>query len=183
MAQKQDATVNLARLLSNDPHAEGEVEAQGEFMPSPEWHSADYSIEQPLGYDIQVRAVGDYEFLLSGSVTGQAITPCRRCLKPVAVEGRSDFIYPMEYSRGVEELSIRRDEDDEEVLVFGQPQVDFAVLLAEVFSVDLPITAACADANECQDLVAAYGTDQDNDRGERSAFASLKDLDLGSQKE
>lgn len=183
MAWKQDVTVNLSRLLRNDPHAEGEIEASGVFMPETGWSSGEWSLEEPLRFELNIRAVGGNEYLLTGRAEGTAITSCRRCLAPVAVDLRSDFMYSMEFEPGVDELTIRLDEDDDEVLVFGRPEVDFAVLIAEVVAVDLPLTVACPPGSDCQDLAGTWGIDRGPEQDERSPFAALKDFDPESTKE
>jgi uncharacterized protein len=183
MVSRHEVTLNLSRLLRNDPHAEGELDAEGEFLPDPQTYSAELKIEQPLHYRLSLRNMGAGDLLLTGHVEGQASMPCRRCLLPVNVESQSDLIYTMEYDPKQEELTLRVDEDDAEVLVFGRPEVDFALLLTEVFTVDLPLTVACPPGVECQDLARLYGTDHEHANEETSPFAVLKDFDPESNKE
>lgn len=182
---KQDVLVNLSRLLRNDPHAAGEVEASGTYLPEVTQLEDDFEVQTPLEYHLVIRSVGDDEFLLTGTVGGQAIMPCRRCLKPLEVGWESDLMYSMEFVPSQAELNIRLDEDDDEVLEFGRPEVDFAVLLTDVFAVDRPITVAHPDGDpDCDDLAAIYGTDQEKAADdETSPFASLKDFDIESTEE
>jgi uncharacterized protein len=184
MVSRHEVTLNLSRLLRSSPHAEGELDAEGEFLPDPALYSAELQITQPLHYHLTLRNMGGGDMLLTGHVEGQAIMPCRRCLTPVALESQSDLIYTMEYDPKSDELlTLRTDEDGAEILVFNQPEVDFALLLTEVFTVDLPLTVSCPEGVECQDLTRLYGTDHEHANEEKSPFAVLKDFDPESNKE
>ncbi len=184
MVRGQDVTVNLSRLLRNDPHAEGEVEARGQFQPEVALYEDDFELSSPLDYHLVISAVGDDEYLLQGTVSGKVMMACRRCLKPVEVSWESELIYTMEFAPGTEELVLKLDEDDDEVLLFGRPEVDFAVLLTEVFTVDRPLTVAHPQGDpDCEDLASLYGQDHETAVDGGSPFASLKDLDLGSTEE
>lgn len=183
MVSKQDVTVNLSRLLRNDPQSVGEVEASGQYLPEITQLADDFEVHKPLDYRLVIRSVGDDEYLLTGTVIGQALMPCRRCLKPLEVSWKSDLMYSMEFDPSQAELNIRLDEDDDEVLAFGRPEVDFAVLLTDVFAVDRPLTVAHPDGDpDCEDLTELYGIDQEAAEQD-SPFASLKDFDIESTEE
>lgn len=107
--------------------------------------------------------------------------PCRRCLQPVSVPSESDFLYEMEYRPGGPGLDMVQ-VDDEELLVFGRPEVDFAEMLTEIYAVDLPLTAVCPPDRPCEDLAGQFGTDHTHE-ARRSPFASLEDFDPESDKE
>ena len=179
MVWEQEVTVNLSRLLSGDPHAEGEVAASGQFMPDNALLGGEFELEAPLSFHLVVSAVGDGDYLLQGTVSGQVQMACRRCLKPLEVGWESEFIYSMQFSPAETKLDIRLDEDDDEVLVFGRPLVDFSILLAEVFSVDGPLTVAHPEGDpDCEDLASIYGQEQETISEEESPFAALKDFDV-----
>ncbi len=184
MVWEQEVTVNLSRLLRSDPFAEGEVEASGQFMPDVDPAKDDFEVLEPLSFHLSVRAVGDREFLLQGKVRGQAQMPCGRCLKPLEVSWESDLVYSMEFRPGQAELNIRLDEDDDEVLIFGTPEVDFSVLLTEVFIVDRPLTVAHPKGDpDCEDLASIYRQDLEIASSDDSPFAALKDFDVESKEE
>lgn len=182
MVWEQEVTVNLSRLLRSDPFSDGEVEASGQFMPNIDLTKDDFELQEPLSFHLVVRAVGDGEFLLQGTVSGQVQMACGRCLKPLEVSWKSDLVYSMEFRPGQTELNIRVDENDDEVLMFGEPDVDFSVLLTEVFTVDRPLTVAHPKGDpDCEDLASIYG--QEIARGDESPFAALKDFDVESKEE
>src|SRR5690625_3077353 len=186
MVSKQDVTVDLSRLLRNDPQSTGEVEASGRFVPPEPLPKGDYRLEQPLDYHLVIRSTGeDGELLLTGEVSGTVLMPCRRCLEPVEASWKSDLLYPLEFVPGTAELTMRLDDEDDEVLEFGQPEVDFAVFLTEVFLVEQPLTVAHPDGHpDCEDLVREYGQDAGQaEQASESPFAVLKDFDVESTEE
>jgi len=183
MVSKQDAVVNLSRLLRSDPHSLGEITSSGQYLPDASLQGDDFEVHKPLNYHLEIRSVGDGDFLLRGTVRGEVLMSCRRCLKPLEVGWKSELTYSMEYVPGPAELTARPDGDDDEVLMFGQPEVDFSVLLTDVFAVDRPLTVAHPDGDpDCEDLAAKYGWDE-QPAAERSPFESLKDFDVESTEE
>lgn len=187
MVSRHDATLNLASLIKHDLTAGDEVEGRGLLMPSEDVLAADgLHLATDLSWHITVRSAGgDDDFILTGSVSGVALQECRRCLSEVTIPMRSNFIYPMMFRSGHPRLElIETTEDDEEHLLFGQPEVDFASLLAQVFAIELPLTVLCK--SDCKGL-AIDGVNL-NDYPEHtpgydtpkvpSPFEVLKDLDL-----
>lgn len=183
---KQDATLNLAQLLGRDVSAY-EVADEGLLMPSEDLLAADgLRLVEPLEWRLTVRSTGgDDDFILEGETSGVALLECRRCLDDAAVEVHSDFIYPMIYRPGTEELTLlENDEDEEDTLQFGKPEVDFAALITQLFAIDLPLTALCKE--HCRGL-SPDGVNL-NDHPEHvseerhaetaSPFAVLKDLEV-----
>jgi len=189
MPVQQDATLNLATLLKLDPELGEEVCGEGDFMPSEAVLEADgLRVAAPLRWDLTVRATGGDDYILTGSVSGPVVQECRRCLTEVETPVRSSLIYPMLYrprkSRGGEVLKLLED-DENDTLVFSQPEVDFAPLLAQVFAIESPLTVLCKE--DCRGL-SLDGVNL-NDHPEHAApaqgesstpspFESLKDIEL-----
>lgn len=179
MSTRESATLNLASLLGQDLSTGGEVEATGEFLPDPAWHSDEISYEKPLSYDLNVRIAGGDDFILTGSVTGEAIMPCRHCLEGVRVPSRSDFLYPMKYRPGKKGLQMVFEDEEDEVLVFGRPEVDFSEMITEIFSVDLPLAVECPEGVTCERLSEQYAERAADHPS--SPFAALEDFDVESK--
>ncbi len=190
MVSRRDALLNLAPLLNRAPGSADEVVGEGRLEPDAEVLEADdLVLAGPLAWGVTVRNTGgDDDFLVEGWVSGTAHQECRRCLTDVLTEARAEFVMPMAYLPSEEGL--RLDEvadDDEERLVFGQPEVDFAPLLAQLFAIELPLTALCREdckglsldgvnLNEHPELV-----EEDRAaRADESPFEVLKDIDLTS---
>ena len=144
-------------------------------------------LAEPIAWTLHIyNTGGDDDYIVEGSVEGVAKLECRRCLDEVLTELRSDFLYPMLYKPGVETLALIEEEEDDDILVFGKPEVDFAPLLAQVFAIELPITVLCKETckglsvdgvnlNEHPDHVPDASNEQET---ADSPFAVLKDLDL-----
>lgn len=187
MVSRSDATLNLASLLKNSPARGGEDEVSAEGLLEPKAELLEQSglnLAGPLDWQLTVRrAGGENDFLLDGEVSGTTVLECRRCLTEVEADVAADLLYAMAYRPSVKGLKLTEDEENEEILLFGQPEVDFAELLTEVLAVDLPLTVLCKD--ECKGL-SSQGVNlnehpeaaQDEAREKDSPFKSLKDLDL-----
>ena len=146
MHARRDATLNLSSLLHHSPGSDIEVEEEGLLEPTEDLLQADgLSLAGPLEWNVRVfNTGGDDDFIVDGSVAGVAVLDCRRCLTRVEVEVDTEFVYPMLYRPS--DLPMRLDElddDEEERLVFGTPQVDFAPLLTQLFAIEVPLTALC----------------------------------------
>jgi len=179
MVSRHAALLNLASLLHHDPHAGDEVAGSGEFLPAPEWHSDEIRFETPLRWYLEARNTGgDDDFILRGSVEGEALMPCRRCLEPVAVTMRSEFVFSMAYRPGSAGLTVSYPDDESELLVFGRPEVDFAEMLTEIFVVDLPLTVLCDRGDACLDPALYHALASQAEQQPESPFAVLKDIDL-----
>ncbi len=185
---RQDAILNLASLLKQDPEAGGEVEGDGLLMPEDALLEADgLRLAEPLEWHLSVRSTGgDDDYLLMGDVLGTAVQECRRCLTDVATTLRTDLVYPMAYKAGSGNLTLKESEDEDDVLIFGKPEVDFATLLTQIFAIDLPLTVLCKE--DCKGLSIDGVNLNDHPEHEaavrveqpESPFAALKDLDLNN---
>lgn len=188
MSVRQDATLNLAKLLKLDPELGAEVSGEGEFMPSAELLEADgLQLREPLAWQLTIRATGGDEYILTGNVNGQVVQECRRCLTEVQTPVRSSLIYPMLYRprKGGEVLTLQEDDEEDDTLVFSQPEVDFAPLLVQVFAIESPLTVLCKE--DCLGLSLdgvnlndhpEHAQAKTSDGTTPSPFESLKDIEL-----
>lgn len=188
MVSRHDATLNLSALLKHSVH-EHEVEETGLLMPGPATLEADgLRLADPLRWRLQVQTTGgDAEFFLSGDVKGTAIQECRRCLEDVSSELQTHFMFTMVYRPSQAPLQLLEEDDENDTLVFGQPLVDFAPLLSQLFAMEQPLTVLCRE--DCKGLSPdgvnlnhnpEHSVPEDSKpEAERSSpFAVLKDLDV-----
>ena len=180
------ATLNLAKLLLHNGE-EYEEEGQGLLMPTAEVLEADaLRLESPIEWELIVRSTGgDDDYVLEGYASANALLECRRCLTDVSTPIATEFFYPMLYKPGPAELKLlETSEEEDEILVFGRPQVDFANLITQLLAIELPLTALCKD--ECKGL-SPEGINlnehpelapQTVEEPKESPFATLKDLKL-----
>lgn len=108
---------------------------------------------------------GGVEFWLSGEVAGNALMECRRCLTPTPTPIRAHFQFLLRYQPGLQHLEAI-EENDEEILLFGHPDLDLEPLLSEAFALELPFTALCRE--DCKGLCPVCG-------------ANLNEVDCGHQ--
>ena len=155
MLARRDALINLASLLRSAPGSDDEVFEEGLLEPGEEAQIADdVLLAEPLEWSLTVRRTGgdDEDFIVDGTVEGTAVLPCRRCLVDVPVEVAAEFVYLMRHRHSDDPAIVLAEDDDvaEDVLEFGQPVVDFAPLLRQVFAIDVPLTALCRE--DCKGL-------------------------------
>ncbi len=190
MQSRSDATLNLASLLTHGPGAPLEVHGEGLLAPPDELLDADgLRPRGPLEWELTViNTGGDDDFVLEGSVHGTVIHECRRCLIDVDTEVDASFVYPMKYRPSERPLLLDEfDDDEDDVLVFGSPEVDFAAFLTQMLAIEQPITVLCMQ--ECRGLNEEGVNLNDHpelaDRAEpeehpESPFAALRDIDLNA---
>ncbi len=153
MQSRRDATLNLASLLHHAPGSELEVEGEGLLDPAQELLDADgLRLAGPVSWHVRVvNTGGDDDFVADGDVRATAVLECRRCLTEVPVEVEAEFVYPMSYRPSEQPLRLEElEEEEEELLVFGRPEVDFARLLTELVAIEVPLTALCRE--DCRGL-------------------------------
>jgi uncharacterized protein len=183
---RDTATLNLAKLILQNGQ-DFEVEDEGLLMPSNELLEADgLRLSQPIHWQLTVRETGgDGNFLLEGHATTTAIVECRRCLTDVPTEIATEFYYPMIYKPGPAALKLLETNDEEdETIIFGKPQVDFAELITQLLAIELPLTTLCKE--DCQGLSPEGINLNDHpeaapvpeEKEPESPFAALKDLKL-----
>jgi uncharacterized protein len=186
MASRRDATLNLSALLRHAPGSVDEVSSDGELDPEPELLEADgLRLDGPLRWSLTITNTGgDDDFIVEGEVAGTALMECRRCLTDVSADVDSDFVYPMVYRPGESKpLEMVEDDEQDELLVFTEPTIDFAAFLTQVFAIDVPLTALCKET--CRGLsIDGVNLNEHPDHqashahvGPPSPFDALKDLE------
>lgn len=172
--------MNLGPLLSHAPGSMERFEEQGLLLPAQDWHNEEVAFDAPLNWRLLASSTGgDDDYILEGSIAGEVIVPCRRCLEPVVQASSSDFVYMMRYqpSSASELDSLDLLEDDEgEYLTFRRPQADFTQMLLEIFIADLPLTAACEDEVACRARQESYLAHQPRYNESASPFSVLETL-------
>lgn len=192
MVSRSDATLNLASLIKQGPGSPDSVQGEGLLEPESDVLDAvGVVLNEPLRWRVEVSNTGgEDDFIIEGEVSGSAIMECRRCLSEAHVDADARFLMTMAYDPKESDLRLdEASEDDEERLVFGSPDVDFAALLAQLFAIELPLTALCRDdckglsldginLNEHPELADRATQAANANRYGPSPFAALKDVDL-----
>lgn len=186
--------IHLGALLRSgeDAHLEGEV-AQLHYDQG---GARTLKFTQPAPYRIDVNDIGGEDMYLQGRFQPTLELECARCLRPVEVPLDLDLGMILRYDHTAEEPYIDAAESGEELLLFGEPQLDLSSYLAETALVNTPLVVlhspdckglcqVCGqDLNEAlcehvaivpieaEDVVAAQARQGNN------PFAALQDLDL-----
>lgn len=183
--------LHLGALLrtSQDVHAEGEVT---------ELHYGDGQVltfTEPAPYRVDINSVGGDDFYLQGYFNPTIQSECARCLRPVELPLDLKLGTLMRFDPSVEVPYLEEAESGEELLMFGEPQLDLSDFLAETALVSLPLVVLHApdckglcqvcghDLNEgpCEHRVAVPIEDEEALRRMTSAdnpFAALRGLDV-----
>ena len=181
------AELNLSALLSHAPGADDEATEEGLLAPHEELLEAfGLTLLEPLKWEVTVRSTGgDDDFIAEGTVAGVAEIECRRCLEATRAEARGSFVLQMAYEPAHEEsLDLIENEEEDELLVFSEPTVDFGPFLTQLFALELPLTVLCKES--CRGLsidgvnlnVHPDHEEPEQEVVQQNPFAVLKDLDL-----
>lgn len=167
--------IHLAGLLREPDSLDAEV-----VLSSPPGEQGQSGLLENAVWLVTVTRAGD-DLWLSGEIHNQAEVECRRCLKPTTVTVDTSFQWLLRYQPGVEDgLVSLEDGSEEEIFVFGSPDLDLTPLLTEAFLLELPYTALCRD--DCRGLCPVCGVDKNEvDCGhdllsEGSSLANLEGL-------
>ncbi len=146
-------SINLARIVREG----GTAEAKGEIHDTIRLDGEQILLEAPALWKVSVTSIGDGELWLSGEIAGKAVLECRRCLEAAPTLVRAHFHHMLRYQPGAEGLEVK-EEDEEEFVVFGHPDLDLSVFLSEAFAVELPLAALCKQ--DCQGLCPVCGANR-----------------------
>jgi uncharacterized protein len=162
-------SINLSRLLREG----GSTEARGEIRDHIALEKERIPLEGPARWKASVTRIegeGGQEFWLSGEIAGNAMLECRRCLVPTPTPVRAHFQYMLRYQPGLQHLEAV-EEDQEEILLFGHPDLDLGPLLSEAFALELPYTTLCKE--DCKGLCPVCGANRNEvDCGHREESQS-----------
>lgn len=156
MNPSQPIYINLARLLREG----GSAEAEGAIQEALDLGGEALPLEGQAPWRVSVTRVSgehEHEFWMSGEIAGNAILECRRCLTPTPTPIRAHFQNLLRYAPGVEGLEVL-EQDDEEIFLFGHPNLDLQPLLTEAFALELPITVLCKE--DCKGLCPVCGANR-----------------------
>ena len=149
-------SINLSRLLREG----GSTDASGEILEYIPLENERIPLQGPARWKASVTRVegeGGQEFWLSGEIAGYAILECRRCLTPTPTPVRAYFQSMLRYQPGLQHLEAI-EENDEDILLFGHPDLNLEPLLSEAFALELPLTALCR--TDCKGLCPVCGANR-----------------------
>lgn len=191
--------IHLGSLLrtSDDAHAEGEIDHL-EYEQGDERQTLRFA--GPAPYEVDVNSLGSDEMYLQGQFEPTLVMECARCLRDVEVPMEVTLGTLMRYDPSAEAPHLDEAESGEEILVFGDPDVNLSGYLAETTILAAPLSVLHApdckglcqvcghDLNEgpCEHMAQVPVEEIDDELGipegsahaKQNPFAALKDLDL-----
>lgn len=156
-------SLNLVKILRGG----GDVSDQGKT------NLLEYSVETTHGLEVvtlplhgtaEWRAIashiGEQEFWLAGTIEATLNLECGRCLDPVthSMEARLESLLRFDPNTKTPKRTLT--DDDEEVILFGDPNLNLTALFAEAISLEIPAMVKCR-AN-CKGLCASCGMNLNN---------------------
>lgn len=178
MKQTNVPSINIARILREG----GSTEARGEIEGSIDLENTRIPLAGKALWKAAIIGVGGEgegnDFWLSGEIAGNAVMECRRCLTPTPTPVRAHFQHLLRYQPGLNHLELI-EEDEEEIFVFGSPELDLSPFLSEAFALEMPITTLCRE--DCKGLCPVCGANRNEvdcghgDQGPKTKLAQLLD--------
>jgi uncharacterized metal-binding protein YceD (DUF177 family) len=150
----QIPSINLSKILRGG----GDVSDQGS-TDHLEYTEDTNTIAVPLIGQAEWRAmashIGDNEFWLAGRIRATLALECGRCLDPVqhTLEARLETL--LHFKPSVKTPTRSLTQDDEDVVLFGDPALDLTALFAESLNLEIPSTVRCKSG--CLGLCSACG--------------------------
>lgn len=191
--------IHLGSLLRSDAdaHVSGELDHL-DYQQGKEQLTLRFP--KPAEFSVDVNSLGGDEMYLQGSFTPTIVMECARCLRDVEVPLDITLGTLMRYDPSADHPYLDEAESGEEVLVFGEPDLDLSGYLAETALLNAPLsvlhTPECKglcqvcghDLNEgpCEHMAQVPVEEIDDDLGtpegkahvKQNPFTALKDLDL-----
>lgn len=148
--------IHLGSLLrtSDDAHASGELDHLHYFQGA---EQQTLRFVEPAAFEVNVNSLGGDEMYLQGHFSPTLLMECARCLRDVEVPLDIELGTLMRYEPSAEAPYIDEAESGEEVLVFGNPDLDLSGFLAETTLLALPLIVL--HDPECKGLCQKCGHD------------------------
>ncbi|WP_425145698.1 DUF177 domain-containing protein [Deinococcus sp.] len=163
--------IHLGSLLRSP----GETSASGEVQ---ELHYQQGNRKQtlhfaePAPYGIDVSSLEGNELWLQGYFEPVLEQECSRCLRPVTVPLDLKLGTLVQYRPNVQEPFLEEADSGEELLVFGNPDLDLSGYLAEMTMLSAPLSVL--HAPECKGLCQVCGHDLNEGPCEHSAAVPIE---------
>jgi uncharacterized protein len=152
-------TVNVSRVLkgATDVSEQGTVSHLEFSVPTP--HGQETTViplANPAQWRVTVSHVDNNEYWLAGRVRAELNLECSRCLIPVVHSAEARLESLLRFKQNIKVPIREVTDDEEEVIFFGDHELDLTSLLAEALSFEIP-DAVLHDPN-CKGLCRACGT-------------------------
>ncbi|WP_309573273.1 YceD family protein [Deinococcus sp.] len=166
--------IHLGSLLraDDDAHAEGTLDHL-QYEQGGQAHTLSFT--EPAPFEVDVNSLGGHEMYLQGTFEPTLIMDCARCLRPVEVPLEITLGTMMRYEPSADAPYLEEAESGEEVLVFGDPNVDLSAYLAETTLLSAPLSVLHDPA--CRGLCQVCGHDLNDGPCEHMAQVPVEEID------
>ncbi|ACO47071.1 YceD family protein [Deinococcus deserti] len=166
--------IHLGSLLrsSEDAHAEGELT---ELTYEQGGVEQTLSFAQPAYFEVDINHLGGQEMYLQGTFEPTLVMECARCLREVHVPLDLKLGTLMRYDPSAEVPHLEEAETGEEMLMFGDPNLDLSAYLAETTLLAAPLSVL--HAPECKGLCQVCGHDLNEGPCEHMAQVPVEEID------
>ncbi|GAA5514068.1 hypothetical protein Dcar01_02818 [Deinococcus carri] len=166
--------IHLGSLLrtSADAHAEGELDHLS-YEQGGQQQTLRFA--EPAPYEVDVNALGGQEMYLQGHFEPTLVMDCARCLRDVEVPLELKLGTLLRYDPAVDAPYLEEADTGEEVLVFGDPDLDLSAYLAETTLLAAPLSVL--HAPDCKGLCQVCGHDLNEGQCEHMAQVPVEEID------
>ncbi|WP_034387898.1 DUF177 domain-containing protein [Deinococcus sp. YIM 77859] len=166
--------IHLGSLLrtSSDAHTTGELDHLTYEQGGQEQI---LRFARPAPFDVNVNSLGGNEMYLQGYFHPVVVMECARCLREVEVPLQLKLGTLLRYDPAVDAPFLEEAESGEEVLVFGDPDLDLSAYLAETALLAAPLSVL--HAPDCKGLCQVCGHDLNEGPCEHSAQVPVEKID------
>ncbi len=174
VAMTDSPRIHLGTLLrtDEDAHASGELDyliyQQGQ-------QEQKLIFTEPAPFDMNVNSLGGHEMYLQGSFEPTIVMECARCLRDVPVLVNVELGTLMRYEPSAEAPYLEDAETGEEILIFGDLNLDLSSYLAETTLLSAPLSVLHDE--ECKGLCQICGHDLNDGSCEHMAQVPVEEID------
>ncbi|MEY4530889.1 MAG: hypothetical protein RLZZ156_1610 [Deinococcota bacterium] len=157
MGVNEVPNLDLTKILrgGGDVSSEGETSLLEYTVPTT--HGIQTNVVPLLGsadWRAIASHVSDNEYWLAGTIRATLNLDCGRCLDPVSYDLEARLESLLRFDSKIE-TPTRLVDNDEEVIVFGNPIIDLTALFAEALSLEIPAMVKCK--SKCKGLCVDCG--------------------------
>lgn len=166
--------IHLGSLLrsSDDAHAAGELDHL-DYWQGKQRQTLRFA--RPAKFRVDVNSLGNDEMYLQGTFTPTLIMECARCLRDVEVPLQLKLGTLLKYDPSVDIPYLDEAESGEEILMFGDPDLDLSGYLAETSLLAAPLSVL--HAPDCKGLCQVCGHDLNEGPCEHMAQVPVEEID------
>lgn len=166
--------IHLGALMraDEDAHAEGTLDHL-QYEQGGVAHTLPFA--EPAPFEVDVNSLGGSEMYLQGSFAPVLLMDCARCLREVEVPIEITLGTLLRYDPAADAPYLEEAETGEEVLVFGDPNLDLSAYLAETTLLAAPLSVL--HDPECRGLCQVCGHDLNLGPCEHMAQVPVEEID------